>query len=70
MRLIATGESFRRGDEPPIGLGDLVRLNSGGPPMMVVDLDGKNVTAAWRSGQKIEERTFPEVCVHRISDLW
>ena len=28
-------------------LGDVVRLRSGGPNMLVVDADGENVSAAW-----------------------
>jgi hypothetical protein len=46
-------------------IGNFVRLNSGGPTMMVVEIDGNAVTVAWRSKEKVWERLFPLVCVHR-----
>ncbi len=53
--------------EAPINLGDHVMLNSGGPVMLVVDVEGENVTASWRTGSGIQEATFPRACVHRAT---
>lgn len=45
-------------------LGDVVRLNSGGPPCLVVDLDGRgNVVVAWRAPDgEMQEHKAPNVC--------
>jgi hypothetical protein len=42
--LIAPVESFHDSREPPLNLGNKVRLNSGGPEMLVVEIDEDNVT--------------------------
>ena len=70
LEIVRSSEDFRRANEKPIGVGDVMRLNSGGPAMLVVDLDAGSVTVAWRNASKIEEASFPEPCVHRICDLW
>jgi uncharacterized protein YodC (DUF2158 family) len=46
-------------------VGALVRLNSGGPEMLVVDLAGAAaVVVAWRDMNGREyERTYPNLCV-------
>lgn len=53
--------------EPSFRIGDLVRLNSGGPRMMIVDVHANSVTAAWRDkdGHALE-RAFPISCVYRV----
>jgi len=64
--IVAQGESFRDEREPPHRIGDIVRLNSGGPPSLILDLEDDRVTIGWRSETgSIEEATFPEICVHR-----
>jgi uncharacterized protein YodC (DUF2158 family) len=51
-------------DDPPLGIGDHCRLNSGGPPMLVVDVEDDHVVAAWASGK--QEQRWPRACVRRI----
>lgn len=53
----ATPPAFR-----PSEIGQRVRLNSGGPEMLVVDIDSGMVTAALPSG----EITVPAECLHRL----
>lgn len=53
--------------EPPLLLGNLVVLRSGGPRMMVVDTDGETVVTAWRDGEGCCEASFPTLCLHRVS---
>ena len=52
--------------EPQFRIGDMVRLNSGGPRMMIVDVNRNSVTAAWRDedGHALEH-SFPVACVRR-----
>ena len=67
IEFVAAAESFGDQREPPLVLGNFVRLNSGGPIMMVVDPDGQTLIAAWRDNiGKTHEHSFPVPCVHRI----
>jgi hypothetical protein len=68
LELIAGSEEFRHRREPPLRLGDVVQLNSGGPNCLVVGHDlGNIVTISWRdSSGKPQEYTLPVACVHRI----
>ena len=59
-------EDFRGPEEPGFQIGNYVRLNSGGPVMMVVDVMHEDVVVAWRTEDGISERTFPAPCVHRV----
>ena len=63
LNIIASAESFYDPREPPLRIGDLVTLNSGGPVLLTVDADQKSVTVAWGRGKK--ECVFPRACVHR-----
>ena len=67
---IADASTFQHRAEPTLRIGDIVQLNSGGPRMMVVDLEDVTITAAWPDGHggSVEE-TFALGCVHRISPL-
>ena len=69
--IINHAEDFRDAREPPLRIGDIVRLNSGSPRWLIVDLDGQgNVTVSWRADDgEIQEHTLPELCVHRTSLL-
>jgi hypothetical protein len=58
---VAKAGSFHDAREPPLVIGNYVRLNSGGPLCTVVDLDGDQVTVGWPSG----EVTLPRGCIHR-----
>jgi uncharacterized protein YodC (DUF2158 family) len=50
-------------------VGDRVRLNSGGPEMLVVDLTKAAVVVAWRdSNGYLHDRTYPNQCVYRIDE--
>jgi hypothetical protein len=65
---LATAESFADGREPSLSLGNFVKLNSGGPTMVVVDIMGHAAMFAWRDHSgKVFERSFPLACVHRVS---
>jgi uncharacterized protein YodC (DUF2158 family) len=66
--LIASGEQFQDDREPPLHIGDVVQLNSGGPRLLIVDSpDDKTLTISWRDSEgSILEDTLPRGCVHRI----
>ncbi|WP_417515808.1 hypothetical protein [Minwuia sp.] len=66
LKVVARAERFRHPSENDLGLGAVVKLNSGGPNMMVVDLEGDDVTVAWRDWGAARETTLPSVCVHRV----
>lgn len=67
LKLIASAESFHDVREPPLSTGNFVRLNGGGPNLMVVDVDGATTTVAWRDADgRTREAEFPRACVHRI----
>ncbi len=69
--LIAKAEDYANVLEPPLRLGDIVSLNSGGPQAMVVDIDSSEGTAvAWRDGEgPPQEASFPAACLHRLSPV-
>ena len=54
--------------EPPFRIGDVVQINSGGPPSLVVDLlPNDRITIAWRDHMGgISECSFPAVCCERL----
>lgn len=56
-------------NEPPLRLGNVVRLNSGGPTCMVVDFGADtDIVVAWLDeNAAAREWTFPRTCVHRVS---
>lgn len=67
LRLVATAASFRGPGEPKLRFGDAVNLNSGGPQSIVVDVEGADVTVAWRDDcGDVHEMTLPESCLHRV----
>ena len=49
-------------------IGTKVRLASGGPEMLVVDVDvaGAKATCAWATGHSVGEHTFPTVCLDLV----
>jgi uncharacterized protein YodC (DUF2158 family) len=51
-------------------VGARVRLNSGGPEMLVVDLaESAAVVVSWRDRNgRVHERTFPNQCVYATDD--
>lgn len=67
LKLVGASESYSAPLEPPIQLGNFVRLNSGGPTMIVVDDSEIGVVVAWmdRAGT-IREHYFPDACVHSV----
>ena len=70
LRLIASRGQFIDEREPPLRIGDIVALNSGGPLSLVVDVPNcKTVTISWLTAPYAYaacEGTFPIECVHRI----
>lgn len=47
----------------PLQVGDIARLNSGGPPSLIVDADEDSVTLSWRDDAgSILECTLPRAC--------
>jgi len=64
LSLIKSVDKFHDLREPDLRIGDRVRLNSGGPISLVVDLDAETVTVAWNGAEAI----FPRPCVHRVRD--
>lgn len=67
--MVAPANVFACEMEPPVGIGSVVRLNSGGPRMLVVDIEGDDVTVAWRATGKTHESVLPLPCVHRCRDI-
>jgi uncharacterized protein YodC (DUF2158 family) len=68
LELVGAAESFNDPREPALRMGCLVKLNSGGPAMMVVDLEGPAAVVAWVDHSGVVcERRFPVACVHRVS---
>jgi uncharacterized protein YodC (DUF2158 family) len=65
---VRSAETFQDEREPAFWLGNFVELNSGGPIMMIVEQEGDAVVAAWQDkAGRTHERSFPAVCVHRVS---
>lgn len=53
-------------DFPPLGIGDICYLNSGSPPLTVVDVDENQVTISWRNiDDTVEEFVTHRECVRR-----
>ena len=70
LRRVASAESFQIKGEPPLRIGDLVVLNSGGPVCLVVDVNDGLVDVEWRRPDgSVEEMTANNVCFHRKRDL-
>lgn len=63
---VGDGQSLRRPSDPPIGIGSMVILNSGGPEMLVVDVDGDKLTCSWMNGGVAHETVLPEPTVHHV----
>jgi hypothetical protein len=69
LMLVTPVESFHDPREPPLAIGTRVRLNSGGPSMLVVEIEGQDVTVAYRDNAgRPNEYTVPAVYVHRIRE--
>ena len=66
LLLVAKAEQFQDVREPLLRVGDRVRLNSGSPPLLVVDAEERCVTVAWSRGKS--ESVLPRSCVHRLCD--
>lgn len=65
---VATADSFNDPCEPALTLGNFVRLNSGGPTMMVVDIGVAGITVSWTGpAGAVYEHSFPRACIHRVS---
>jgi hypothetical protein len=62
---IAQASDFRDERDPPLRIGDVVRLNSGGPACLVVDLAGFEIVVSWRDVGATREQIFLRSCVHR-----
>ena len=51
-------------DNPPLAVGDWCTMNSGSPPMLVVDVEEGRVSVSLPSG---EEVTMPSACFRRFT---
>lgn len=64
-------ELIKMYESPPdqhIGIGDAVILNSGGPSLLVVDLDEKTLTVSWRDDAGYaREHSLPKQCVTHLN---
>lgn len=68
---------FHNKTEPPLRIGDIIKLNSGGPNMLVVDVEKEKVIAAWKNPSPVKdgksyiiEAPFYKIAVHRVRTLW
>lgn len=52
-------------DDPPLAIGDVCQLLSGGPDCLVVDEEGTDLVIAWEDDKQAEEHTLPRGCVRR-----
>jgi uncharacterized protein YodC (DUF2158 family) len=68
IRKIADADSFQHPTEGPLRAGDVVNLNSGSPPMMVVEYVGTDrLIVAWRDESgAVFEADFHRACLHRV----
>lgn len=67
LRLLKSVERFQHPGGLPLKQGDFIRLNSGGPIMMVVDRGQNGITGAWRERNGRAQESFsPRAAVHRV----
>ena len=66
LEIVARAEDIP-GIRERLHIGDRVRLNGGGPLLLVVDLADNNVTAAWRDGSVVTEATFNRRCLSYVA---
>jgi uncharacterized protein YodC (DUF2158 family) len=62
IALVARGVDIP-GTREQLHIGDCVRMNSGGPLMLVVAMEGESVTVAWSAAGKSVEATFHRLCL-------
>jgi hypothetical protein len=48
-----------------LSIGDRVRLNSGGPLSLIVDIDGDTVTVSWTDCGRVWESRAPASCYQK-----
>lgn len=48
-------------------VGQWVALKSGGPPMLIVDMNGGIATVAWRCGRAVTELDLHVACLTALS---
>lgn len=57
--------------EPPLSVGNIVKLNTGGYNMIVVDVNPDFVTVAWKEKSgKVREADMVKSVLHRVRDSW
>jgi len=67
LHLVARGSTFQDSREPPLRVGDWVRLNSGGPACLVVDFNGDEFAVSWRDRKGAGyDALFPRLCLGRL----
>ena len=59
--------------EPKYKVGDVVLLNSGGPPMTVIDYQVTDVNkwlyiCMWTSDKGLDRGQFPEACIYKTEN--
>src|ERR1700676_710694 len=45
-------------DDPPLRIGEYCRLNSGGPRLLVVDVDGFVIVVGWDGDRSVKKRAI------------
>jgi uncharacterized protein YodC (DUF2158 family) len=66
LHLVAKAETYRDPSAPPLAIGNRVRLNSGGPTLLVVDCNGDSAVVARDKEGVVEEYSFPERCLYLV----
>lgn len=66
LELVRPASAFVDGREPPLQIGNLVILNSGGPVGLVVGIEGDEIVVAWAPGEgDASEFQASRACFHR-----
>lgn len=68
--LVKIPTNFEPWQKPPFKFGDVVILNSGGPCMMVVDVDAEHTIAMWDcASRKPQTHMWDSVCLHKTGSV-
>lgn len=54
-------------DNPPLMMGEFCELNSGSPPLLIVDIEGDDLIVSWRCDCGVTESKLQRTSVRRRS---